>query len=283
MAIEKEFFGDQNEDLTDTSAENLPMSEEPVAEEASETVISDNDEEQAKEINKLKRKADIKKAFKVAFPYTIPVFTGYLALGVAYGVLMQTKGYGPQWSVLMSILIFGGSIQYIAITLLTTAFNPLQAFILSVMVNARHLFYGLSMLDKYKGLGKIRPFLIFWLTDETYSICSGIEPPAGINRKYFYTWISALDYSYWILGTFLGGVLGGLITFNTTGLDFVLTALFVVLFVDQFTGKVGKASGIIGLVCPAAVLFIFGADNMVILSMVAILTILLIGRKKLCS
>ena len=237
----------------------------------------------AAEMPQESKKTQFKKAFKVAFPHTIPVFTGYLALGMAYGVLMQTKGYGPQWSVLMSILIFGGSIQYIAITLLTTAFNPLQAFILSVMVNARHLFYGLSMLEKYKGLGKIRPLLIFWLTDETYSISSSINPPEGISRKYFYTCISALDYSYWILGTFLGGVVGGLITFNTTGLDFVLTALFVVLFVDQLKGKNGKISGAVGLCSTAAVLAVFGADNMVIISMVVIMAILLIWRKKLCT
>lgn len=241
------------------------------------------EQEQGKETAKGNRRAELKRAFRIAFPYTIPVLMGYLALGMAYGVLMQTKGYGPQWSVFMSILVFGGSIQYIAITLLTTAFDPLQALLLSIMVNARHLFYGLSMLDKYRGLGKLRPFLIFWLTDETYSICSGITPPADVNRKYFYGFISALDYSYWIIGTFLGGVLGNLITFNTTGMDFVLTALFVVLFVEQLTSKNKALSGLVGLGGTAAVLAIFGADNLVIISMVVILLILLIGRKKLCT
>ena len=222
------------------------------------------------------------KAFKVAFPRTIPVLTGYLALGMAYGVLMETKGYGPGWSTLTSILVFGGSIQYAAITLFTAAFNPLQAFLLSLMVNARHLFYGISMLEKYKGLGKIRPFLIFMLTDETYSLCSGIEPPPGISRKYFYGIFSFMDYFYWILGTFLGGVLGNFITFDTTGMDFVLTGLFVVLFIEQMHSKTSVLSGIIGLGCTALTLVVFGADNLVIISMVLILLGLLIGRKKLC-
>lgn len=265
---------------TKLKQENQNDSEQPEAQSVMTTAESAQEQEREYTDN---RKAELKRAFRIAFPYTIPVLMGYLALGMAYGVLMQTKGYGPQWSVFMSILIFGGSIQYIAITLLTTAFDPLQAFLLSVMVNARHLFYGLSMLDKYKGLGKLRPFLIFWLTDETYSICSGITPPADVNRKYFYGFISALDYSYWILGTFLGGVLGNLITFNTTGMDFVLTALFVVLFVEQLTGKNKALSGLVGLGGTAAVLAVFGADNLVIISMVVILLILLIGRKKLCT
>lgn len=235
-----------------------------------------------KDTEKAQKRAELKKAFKAAFPKTIPVLTGYLALGIAYGVLMETKGYGVQWSVLASICAFAGSIQYLAITLLTTAFDPLQAFLLSIMVNARHIFYGISMLDKYKGFGKLRPFLIFMLTDETYSISSSINPPKDVNPKYFYATISFMDYFYWILGTFLGGVLGGFITFNTTGMDFVLTGLFVVLFIEQMTCKRKVSSGIIGLTCTAVVLLLFGPDNLVIISMILILVVLLLGRNKLC-
>ena len=169
-------------------------------------------------------------ALRAAVPATIPVMTGFLCLGIAYGVLMQSKGYGPGWSVLMSAIAFGGSMQFVAITLLTTAFDPIQAFLLSIMVNARHMFYGLSLLDKYKGLGKVRPFLIYVLCDETFSLVSTLEPPEGVAGKDFYFWISLLDYLYWITGTALGGLAGNLITFDTTGLDFALTALFVVLF-----------------------------------------------------
>ena len=170
-------------------------------------------------------------ALRAAFPATIPVMTGFLCLGTAYGLLMQSKGYGPGWSVLMSAIAFGGSMQFVAVTLLTTAFDPVQAFLLSVMVNARHMFYGLSLLDKYKGLGKVRAFLIYVLCDETFSLVSTLEPPEGVARRDFYFWISLLDYLYWITGTALGGLLGSFLTFDTTGLDFALTALFVVLFI----------------------------------------------------
>ncbi len=226
--------------------------------------------------------AKIKKAFKAAFPHTIPVLTGFLVLGIAYGVLMETKGYNALWSTLMSAIAFCGSMQFVAITLLTTVFDPVQALLLSFMVNARHLFYGISMLDKYKGLGAARLPLIYTLCDETFSINSCIEPPEGVERKYFYLWVSLLNYFYWIAGTFIGGVAGSFITFNTTGLDFALTALFVVLFIEQMLSKEKRISGILGVVATGVCALCFGADNLVIPSMIAILVILVIGRKKLC-
>ena len=220
-------------------------------------------------------------ALRAAFPATIPVMTGFLCLGVAYGMLMETKGYGPLWSVLMSAVAFGGSMQFVAITLLTSVFDPLQAFLLSVMVNARHIFYGLSLLDKYKGLGKVRAFLIYVLCDETFSLVSTLEPPAGVERRDFYFWISLLDYAYWITGTALGGLVGNLITFDTTGLDFALTALFVVLFLEQWKKRENRPAGLIGIGCAAVSLAIFRADNMVIPAMVLILAVLLGLRSRL--
>ncbi|MEA5039379.1 MAG: AzlC family ABC transporter permease [Clostridiaceae bacterium] len=228
-----------------------------------------------------KRKT-VRKAIFAAFPHTIPVLTGFLVLGAAYGVLMRTKGYGMLWSVLMSAVAFCGSMQFVAITFLTMAFHPLQAFLMSLMVNTRHLFYGISMLQKYKGLGKIRYFLIFLLCDETFSISSGIVPPADIDRKAFYLSISLLNYLYWVFGTFLGSMLGAVITFNIRGLDFVLTALFVVLFLEQMKKPENRVSGVMGIGCTAAGLWIFGADHMVIPSMCAILFALLLGRKQIC-
>ena len=225
------------------------------------------------------KKQQWKAAIKAAFPHTVPVLTGFLVLGIAYGVLMQTKGYGIIWAVAMSAFAFCGSMQFVAITLLTTVFNPIQAFLLSIMVNARHLFYGISMLDKYKGLGKVRGFLIFTLCDETFSISASIDPPEQINRKYFYFVISFLDYFYWILGTFLGGVIGNLITFNTEGLDFVLTALFVVLLLEQLKKKENRIFAGIGIAGTVAGLWLFGAENLVIPSMVIILVILLAGNR----
>lgn len=232
-------------------------------------------------MEKTKRKS-FQKAFISAFPHTVPVLTGFLMLGIAYGVLMQTKGYGTLWAVLMSAIAYCGSMQFVAITLLTVAFNPFQAFMLSLMVNARQLFYGISMLDKYKGLGKAKCFLIYTLCDETFSISSSITLPDGVNRKYFYLSISLLNYSYWVLGTALGGIVGNFITFNTNGLDFVLTALFVVLFLEQMKKKENRISGFIGLAGTIIGLSLFGANNLVIPSMLIILAILLAGRKKIC-
>ena len=220
-----------------------------------------------------------RKAFVAAFPHTIPVLTGFMVLGMAYGVLMQTKGYGAIWSVLMSAIAFCGSMQFVAITLLTVAFNPFQAFLLSLMVNARHLFYGISMLDRYKGLGKIRGFLIYTLCDETFSISSGVLPPEGIERKHFYVAISLLNYSYWVIGTLLGGLLGAFISFNTEGLDFVLTALFVVLFLEQLKVKQNQSIGFIGVASATIALVIFNADQMVIPAMLFILVALLVRRR----
>ena len=159
-------------------------------------------------MERLREKPNPWAALRAAFPATVPVLTGFLCLGVAYGLLMQTNGYGPLWSTLMSAIGFGGSMQYVAITLLVSAFDPLQAFLLALMVNARHVFYGLSMLDKYKGLGKARFFLVFALCDETFSLVSTLEPPEGVARKDFCFWITLLDYSYWVIATALGGLLG---------------------------------------------------------------------------
>lgn len=223
------------------------------------------------------------RALKAAFPATIPVLTGFLCLGMAYGVLMQTKGYGPLWSTLMSAVAFCGSMQFVAITLLTTAFDPLQAFVLSIMVNARHLFYGLSLLEKYKGLGKVRGFLIYVLCDETFSITSSVEPPEGVERREFYFFVSLLDYLYWVCGTALGGLLGGYVTFNTAGLDFALTALFVVLFLEQWKRAKNRPAGLIGIGCTALSLLVIGPNGLVIPAMILILAVLLGGRKRLCT
>lgn len=228
-------------------------------------------------------RSSTKAALRAAFPVTIPVLTGFTCLGLAYGVLMETKGYGPLWSTLMSAIAFGGSMQFVAITLLTTAFDPVQAFLLSVMVNARHIFYGLSFLDKYKGLGKLRAFLIYTLCDESFSLISTVEPPEDVEKKDFYCWISFLNYSYWVIATALGGLLGKFITFDTTGLDFALTALFVVLFMEQWKKKENRFAGVTGIVCAAASLALFGADRMVITAMILILLVLLGERKRLCT
>lgn len=222
-------------------------------------------------------------ALRAAFPATIPVLTGYFCLGLAYGLLMAANGYGPFWSVLMSAIGFGGSMQYAAVAILVTAFEPLQAFLLTLMVNARHIFYGLSMLERYKGLGWARFPLIYTLSDETFSLVSTLDPPEGVGRREFYLCVSLLDYSYWVASTALGGLLGSVAAFNTTGLDFALTALFVVLFLEQWKERERRPAGLAGIACAAVSLAAFGPDKLVIPAMVMILAVLLGGRRLTCA
>ncbi|MBI5602720.1 MAG: AzlC family ABC transporter permease [Deltaproteobacteria bacterium] len=224
---------------------------------------------------------ELTKAFKAAFPHTLPVLTGFIFLGIAYGVLMNSRGYGVGWTVLFSLMAFAGSAQYPAITFLTSVFNPLSALLLSLMINARHLFYGVSMLEKYKSTGKFKPYLIFGLCDETFSIISTTNSPEGVNRNWFWFFITLLNHSYWVIGSALGGLIGYMISFNTKGLDFVLTALFVAIFVGQWEKKNNRKSATIGVVCSIICLSIFGQNNFIIPSMIAILAVLTIFQNKL--
>ena len=220
-------------------------------------------------------------ALRAAFPATVPVMTGYFCLGFAYGLLMVSQGFSPFWPVLMSLVVYGGSIQFLAVTLLGSAFAPIPAFFLSLMVNARHIFYGLSMLETYRDEGLARIPLIALLTDETFSVVSSTQPPAGIARRDYCLWASLLDYSYWVSATAVGALFGNFLRFDTTGMDFALTALFVVLFLEQWKKRENRFSGVVGIVCAAVSLAVFGAENMVIPAMVMILVFLLGGRKRL--
>lgn len=222
-------------------------------------------------------------ALRAAFPATIPVLTGYLCIGMAYGLLMANAGYGVFWALLLSLLCYAGSMEFVAVSLLTAGFDPVQALLMALMINARHAFYGLSMLEKYRGTGWARPFLIFSLTDETFSLVSTLEPPDGVTRRDFYFWISLLDYLYWQVGSVLGALISGLLPFDTTGLDFALTALFIVLFLEQWRKRENRPAALIGLGCTAVSLAVVGADRLVIPAMVLILAVLLGGRNKLCD
>ena len=222
-------------------------------------------------------------ALRAAFPATIPVLTGYLCIGMAYGLLMANAGYGVFWALLLSLLCYAGSMEFVAVSLLTAGFDPVQALLMALMINARHAFYGLSMLEKYRGTGWARPFLIFSLTDETFSLVSTLEPLDGATRRDFYFWISLLDYLYWQMGSVLGALIGGLLPFDTTGLDFALTALFIVLFLEQWRKRENRPVALIGLGCTAASLDVVGADRLDITAMVMILAVLLGGRNKLCD
>lgn len=219
------------------------------------------------------------KALKKAFRHTIPVLAGYIFLGIAFGFLMKTNGYPFWYPIVMSIVIFSGALEFAAVPLFAAPFDPLGTFIMGLMISARHLFYGLPLLKKYEDAGKLRGPLMFLLTDETFSINTTLDPPEGIPGKWFYFSISLLNYLYWNIGTALGALFGSIITFDTTGIDFSLTALFIVLFLEQIKTKQGAISGFMGLIVSFAVLAIFGADKMVIISMLVILVLLLVGKK----
>lgn len=221
------------------------------------------------------------KALKAAFPHTIPVFTGYIVLGIAYGILMNSKGYSFIWVALTSTFIYAGSMQFVSVSLLATGFNPLYACFMTLMVNARHLFYGISMLSKFKGIGKQKPYLIFGLTDETFSILCSTEPPEDINRGWFIFFITLLDQIYWISGSVIGSILGNIIDINTRGIDFVLTALFVVIFINQWKSTGNHFPVIIGVGCSIVCRFIFGSAHFIIPSMIAIILLVTIFQKNI--
>ena len=222
-----------------------------------------------------------RRALIAAFPYTVPVMTGYLVLGISYGVLITASGF-PFWMPMVSSLtIFAGSMEFVLVNLLLSGFDLLQAFLMTLMINARHLFYGISMLDRYRGMGLKKLYMIFGLTDESFSVNCVTDPPEGVDRSWFMFFVTLLDHSYWFLGTTLGGIFGSLVHFNTEGLDFVMTAMFVVIFMEQWKKDKNHLSAILGLVLPVACLILFGAESFMIPAMLAILAGLTLVRKPL--
>ena len=172
----------------------------------------------------------MKKALKAAFPYTIPIFAGFWFIGLTYGIYMNVLGFSFWYPFIMSLTIFAGSLEFVAANLMLSVFNPLQVLLITLMIQARHLFYGISMLDKYKNKGIKKWYLIFGMCDETFSINYTANIPKDVDESWFLFWVTALNHFYWVSGATLGGILGSLIQFNTTGLDFVMTAMFVVIF-----------------------------------------------------
>ena len=222
-----------------------------------------------------------RRALRAALPHTLPIFAGFTFLGIAYGIYMQSKGFSFVWPLVMSLTIFAGSMEFVAVTLLTSAFHPLYAFLLTLMVNARHLFYGLSMLEKYRGTGKKKFYLIFGMCDESFSINCSTEPPEGVDRGWFMFFVTLLNHAYWVFGATLGGILGSFITFNTKGIDFVMTALFVVIFLNQWMGKKGHIPALIGVGASAVCLVLFGAQNFILPAMALIFASLSLLRQPL--
>lgn len=224
-------------------------------------------------------KGKINKALRSAFPHTIPIMAGFLFLGMTYGIFMNVSGFSFWYPMIMSLTIFAGSVEFIAVNMLLGAFNPLQALAMTLMVNARHLFYGISMLDKYKGTGWKKPYLIFGMCDESFSINCSVDIPEDVDSSWFMFFVTLLNQMYWVTGATLGGIFGSLIHFNTEGLDFVMTAMFVVIFLEQWLKEKNHASSIMGTVISVFCLILFGSDNFIIPAMVAILVVLTLLRK----
>lgn len=218
--------------------------------------------------------------FRYAFPRTVPVMVGYLFLGAAYGILMNVNGYGVWWTLAISVLVFAGSLQYLGVTMLASAVHPVTAFFMSVMLNARHLFYGISMLGKYGEVKKGKPYLIFGLTDETFSVVCHEQVPEALDKDRVYFWVTFLDQSYWVAGSVIGAIAGNYITFDTTGLDFALTALFVVIFVDQWKQREGHLPAVIGVGASVLCLVLFGTDSFIIPAMILIFVVLGFNYKR---
>lgn len=218
------------------------------------------------------------KAIKAAFPQTIPIFAGFSFIGIAYGIYMHSLGFPPIYAMLMSLLIFAGSMEFVAGSLLLVPFNPLSVFVLTLMLNSRHLFYGISMLDRFKGTGKYKPYLIFGMCDETFVINNMANVPKNVDKTLFMFYVTLLNQFYWFFGTTIGSLFGVFIKFDTKGLDFVMVALFVVIFLESWLKEKNHVSSLIGLAISIVCLVIFGPNQFILPSMILIVLALTILR-----
>ena len=220
-----------------------------------------------------------RKALKAAFPHTVPILTGFLFLGMTYGIYARSLGFGFLYPTLMAVTVFAGSAEFALAGMLTGPFDPLGAFLMILMINARHLFYGISMRDKYRNLGWKTLYLIFGLCDESFSVNCVTSVPEGVDRGWFYFFVTLLNQLYWISGAALGGLFGSLLHFNTKGLDFVMTAMFVVIFMNQWRKDRSHDSAVLGLAASVLCLMLFGPDRFILPSMALILLGLTLLRR----
>ena len=231
----------------------------------------DNLEDVKKEENEMKKKQMMKKAMVCAFPYTIPIFAGFWFLGITYGIYMNISGFSFWYPMLMAVTIFAGSVEFVTVRMLLGVFHPLQALIMTIMVNARHLFYGISMLDRFRGTGIKKIYLIFGMCDESFSINYTAEIPKDVDRGWFMFFVTLFNHFYWVSGAALGGIFGSLIHFNTEGLDFVMVAMFVVIFMEQWLKETNHTNSLVGMGISLACLIIFGAEQLILPAMLLIL------------
>lgn len=222
-----------------------------------------------------------KSSFRKAFKDSLPIMAGYLALGMGFGVLLQSKGYSFWWAIFMSITMFAGSGQYAGADFMASGASLLTTAFMTLIINCRHFFYGVSLLDKYRGTGIVKPYLIFGLTDETYSITATTTLEDGIDPKKYYFFLTALNHSYWITGCTLGAVLGMFLPFSSEGVDFAMTALFIVIMTEQWLSSENHLPAILGASTTVLCLVIFGAEYFIVPSLCLISAEMVIFRKRL--
>ncbi|MDY0129228.1 MAG: AzlC family ABC transporter permease [Methanosarcina vacuolata] len=215
----------------------------------------------------------------IAFKTTIPVLLGYIPLGMAFGFLLDGAGYHWIYAFIMSLFVYAGSGQFLAVALLSAGAGLTEFAIATLLLNFRHAFYGLSLLEKFSGIGKVKPYLIFALTDETYALLTTTDVPQGSSKSKFYFYIAALDHLYWITGSVMGAALGSVLDLNLEGMSFVLTALFVVLTIEQYFSSEARFPFIAAVGAGALSLILFSSDNMLLASII-LGTLILIGREK---
>lgn len=221
------------------------------------------------------------RALKLAFPNTLPVMAGYLFLGLGFGVLLSQAGYGAFWALMMSGGIYAGAMQFVTIDLLLTGAGLVQAALMTLLVNARHLVYGLTMASRYQNTGGAKPYLAFALTDETFALLATFPVPEGLEAKQYYTAVSALNQAYWVVGSLLGSLLGQVLPFDLSGIEFSMTALFVVMLVEQWRNKAARPSMLVGVLSALLCRILFGENNFTLPAMALICLALLLGRKQL--
>lgn len=222
-----------------------------------------------------------REALAAAFPYTVPVLAGYLFIGGAFGVMFADEGYGLLWAILMSVVVYAGSGQYLATSFFVPGFSLLQAAFLTIMVNIRHVFYGLSLVDRYNRFGRKRWYMIFGMTDETYSLICTTDVPEGVDEEKFLFSITLLDQLYWILGTIIGSLLMTTIGFSSEGIEFAMTALFIVMFMELWYRRTNRPAELIGAGAAIVCLVVFGADGFILPAMLLMIAIILIARRRI--
>lgn len=218
-------------------------------------------------------------SFRFALRQTIPVMVGYLFLGTAYGILLQQAGFHAVWALFTSLLIYAGSMQFVLVGFLSGGISLLSAAFTTLSVNSRQIFYGISFLEKFKEMGKARPYMIFSLTDETYSLLCSVKVPEDCEENKVFFFMSLLDQSYWVTGSVFGALLGEILAFDTSGIDFAMTALFVVIFVEQWISAKSHVPAVTGLICGSISLAVLGPSRFLLPALILTAALLIFWKQ----